>query len=229
MARRAPLPFDRRLPVENETASLGAATPSERAVVVGLGNPGVGYQETRHNLGFWVVERLQRRWTASSWREECAALVARAEAVDLVKPQTFMNRSGHAVRCLVEQHGYQAAKVLVVYDDIDLPLGTLRLRPGGSPGGHRGLASVIESLRTDQVPRLRLGIAPPGGEVALELSEFVLRGFDASERIVAERQVERAADACEAWLARGVESAMNAFNGPLPELSEPARSDTKSL
>ena len=213
--------------MENETASLGAANPSERAVVVGLGNPGVGYQETRHNLGFWVVERLQRRMSASVWREECAALISSAEAVDLVKPQTFMNRSGHAVRCLVDRHGYQAAKMLVVYDDIDLPLGTLRLRPGGSPGGHRGLASVIESLRTDRVPRLRLGIAPADGGGAQELAEFVLRGFDDSEQMVVERQVERAADACEAWLASGVESAMNAFNGPLPELLAPARTETK--
>jgi PTH1 family peptidyl-tRNA hydrolase len=202
--------------VENDVTSLGSATPTERAVVVGLGNPGAGYQVTRHNLGFQVVDRLHRRRAAEAWREECAALVSVGTSMDLVKPQTFMNRSGHAVRCLVDRHGYQPGNILVVYDDIDLPLGTLRLRPGGSPGGHRGLASVIESLRTDRVPRLRLGIAPGAGASAGDLAEFVLQGFEPAERAVVERQVERAADACEAWLEQGVESAMNAFNGPLP-------------
>lgn len=203
--------------MENEiTASVSAAVGA-RALVVGLGNPGPEYEATRHNLGFWVIDRLHRRLGAGPWREECAAQVASGESADLVKPRTFMNRSGHAVRCLIERGGHEPARVLVVYDDIALPLGTLRMRPGGGPGGHRGLASVLESLRTDRVPRLRLGIAPAGSETSGDLAEFVLRGFDPDERAVAERQSERAAEACEAWLGRGVEAAMSAFNGPAPE------------
>jgi peptidyl-tRNA hydrolase, PTH1 family len=204
--------------VWNETSTTEAVATTDRAVVLGLGNPGAGYQHTRHNLGFRVIDSLHRSWSAGPWREECAALCARAEAAELVKPQTFMNRSGHAVRCLVERHGYQPERILVVYDDIALPLGTLRLRSSGGPGGHRGVASVIGSLRTDSLPRLRLGIAPPGVAPSGDLAELVLRGFDPEELPVVERQIERAARACEAWLERGVESAMAAFNGPLPPI-----------
>ncbi|HUP22048.1 MAG TPA: aminoacyl-tRNA hydrolase [Thermoanaerobaculia bacterium] len=202
----------------NETSTTEAVARTDRAVVLGLGNPGAGYQHTRHNLGFRVIDSLHRGWSAEPWREECAALCARAEAAELVKPQTFMNRSGHAVRCLVERYGYQPERILVVYDDIALPLGTLRLRPVGGPGGHRGLASVVGSLRTDSLPRLRLGIAPPGEAPSGDLAEFVLRGFDPEEIPLVERQIERAVRACEAWLERGVEPAMAAFNGPLPPI-----------
>jgi PTH1 family peptidyl-tRNA hydrolase len=203
--------------VENETTTSGSATVGARAMVVGLGNPGAAYEATRHNFGFWVIDRLRRRLGAGDWREECAAHVARTETADLVKPQTFMNRSGHAVRCLIERYGYEPVRVLVVYDEVALPLGTLRMRPAGGPGGHRGLASVLESLRTDRVPRLRLGIASVTADASVDLADFVLRGFDPAERAAVERQAERAAEACEAWLERGVEAAMSAFNGPLPE------------
>jgi PTH1 family peptidyl-tRNA hydrolase len=125
-----------------------------------------------------------------------------------------MNRSGYAVRCLAERHGLEPPDLLVVYDEVSLPLGKLRLRPGGSPGGHRGMESVVENLRTDGVPRLRLGCAgeagAPGGE---ELVDYVLSPFRAEERRAADEMVERAADACEAWLRDGIEAAMNQFNG----------------
>jgi PTH1 family peptidyl-tRNA hydrolase len=147
--------------------------------------------------------------------EECHSLVGRDGDLLLAQPQTYMNRSGYAAHCLVERHGFSPEEILVVYDDIHLPLGRLRLRRAGSPGGHRGMESIAEGLQTDQVPRLRLGVAeeagpPPGGDA---LVEFVLNPFTAEERTVVTEMVGRAADACEAWLARGIEAAMQGWNG----------------
>jgi PTH1 family peptidyl-tRNA hydrolase len=185
-------------------------------VVLGLGNPGEPYLATRHNVGFRVVEELARRRGVVCDRFECGSLTAQlAEpAFFLVKPQTFMNRSGFAARCVAELHGLAPESFLVVYDEINLPLGRLRLRRGGSPAGHRGLESVVESLRTDQVPRLRLGVSGPDGPPSGEgLVDFVLAPFASSEEEEVRRMVDRAADACEAWLTDGVEAAMNRFNG----------------
>jgi len=129
-------------------------------------------------------------------------------------PQTYMNRSGYAARCFVERHGLEPSSVLVVYDEVNLPLGRLRLRKSGSPAGHRGLESVLENLRTDQVPRLRLGVAGPAGPpVGEALVDFVLSPFPPEEREAVEAMVRRAADACECWLREGAEAAMNRFNG----------------
>jgi len=187
-------------------------------LVLGLGNPGPKYADTRHNLGFRVVDALAARLGIAVDRMECNALVGGGGRIGgaevlLAKPLTYMNRSGHAARCLLERRGLEPPAVLVVYDEASLPLGRLRLRPAGSPGGHRGMESVIASLRTDQVPRLRLGIAPegepPGGD---ELVDFVLEPFARAERETAAEMVERAADACLAWLEEGAEAAMNRFN-----------------
>jgi PTH1 family peptidyl-tRNA hydrolase len=125
-----------------------------------------------------------------------------------------MNRSGWAARCLVEAHGLDPADVLVVYDEVVLPLGKLRLRKSGSPAGHRGLESVIENLRTDQVPRLRLGVSPEDGPPRGEdLVEFVLGPFPADQREAVDAMIRRAADACEAWVKDGADLAMSRFNG----------------
>jgi len=201
--------------MESET-SAGSARGAR--VVVGLGNPGERYRDTRHNLGFRVVEALARRRGVSIDRLECNALVGRGEGdgcdeLLLVLPQTYMNRSGNAVRCLAERHGLEPEHVLVVYDEVQLPLGRLRLRSGGSPGGHRGMESVVESLRSDRIPRLRLGCAgddgPPPGD---ELVDYVLSPFAADEVATAEEMVDLAADACQAWLTEGVDAAMNRYN-----------------
>jgi PTH1 family peptidyl-tRNA hydrolase len=194
-------------------------------LILGLGNPGEEYLATRHNVGFRVVEELARRWEIPFDRQECNALAAlRAAAplegavegddVLLVKPQTYMNRSGWAARCLAERHALDPAAVLVVYDEVNLPLGKLRLRRAGSPAGHRGLESVIENLRSAEVPRLRLGVAPEAGKPAggEELVDFVLSPFAAAEREAVEEMIGRAADACDAWLRDGVEAAMGRFN-----------------
>lgn len=182
-------------------------------LVLGLGNPGAEYRDTRHNVGFRVVEELARRRGLSFDRLECNARLAGAADLLLAQPQTYMNRSGYAARCLLETHQLEPAAVLVVNDEINLPLGKLRLRKGGSPAGHRGLESVIENLRTDQVPRLRLGVAPEGGAPAGEdLAELVLAPFAREEEEVVAAMILRAADACELWLREGAEAAMNGFN-----------------
>jgi len=182
-------------------------------VILGLGNPGERYRDTRHNVGFLVVDELARRWGLRLDREECGSLVG-GQDVLLVQPQTYMNRSGWAARCLVEVHSLEPADVLVVYDEVVLPLGKLRMRKSGSPAGHRGLESVIENLRTDQVPRLRLGVSsedgPPSGE---DLVEFVLGPFPADQREAVDAMIQRAADACEAWAKDGPDLAMSRFNG----------------
>src|SRR5690349_22027627 len=135
-------------------------------LILGLGNPGETYRDTRHNVGFRVVAELARRRAISLATVECNSLVGRLSGepdgeILLVQPQTYMNRSGYAARCFVERLEIDPASVLVVYDEINLPLGKLRLRRSGSPAGHRGLESVIENLRTAEIPRLRLGVAGP--------------------------------------------------------------------
>lgn len=192
---------------------MGAATEPSR-LILGLGNPGEPYRATRHNVGFETVGELARRWGLRVDRLECESLVGRHGDVLLAQPQTFMNRSGWAARCLVERRGFGVDDVLVVYDEMALPVGKLRLRPGGGPAGHRGMESVLENLRTDRVPRLRLGVAPadgpPQGE---EWADFVLSPFGDEERQAAAEMIRQAADVCEAWLQEGLEAAMNRFNG----------------
>jgi peptidyl-tRNA hydrolase, PTH1 family len=194
-------------------------------LILGLGNPGEEYRATRHNVGFRVVEELAHRWQARLDRLECNALTARVElppaalAVLLAMPQTYMNRSGFAARCLVELHGLDPAALLVVYDEVNLPFGRLRLRRSGSPAGHRGIESILENLRTDQVARLRVGIggpeSPAGAGTAATaegLVDYVLSPFTPAEEAALAPVVQRAADACEAWLRDGIDAAMSRFN-----------------
>lgn len=184
-------------------------------LILGLGNPGERYSDTRHNAGFLVIDELARRWGLRLDREECGALVGGpgSPSALLAQPQTYMNRSGWAARCLLEAYSLDPADVLVVYDEVALPLGKLRLRRSGSPAGHRGLESVIENLRTDQVPRLRLGVSPEDGSPSGEdLVEFVLAPFPPDQREAVDAMIRRAADACEAWLTDGADAAMMRFN-----------------
>lgn len=192
------------------TVSNGAAKEPRR-LILGLGNPGEKYRDTRHNVGFEVVEELARRRSLELSRLECNALLATEGDLTLAMPQTYMNRSGYAARCLVERHGFEPAGILVVFDEVHLPLSTLRLRSHGSPGGHRGMESILQNLNTDRIPRLRLGIGPDDDE-ARDLVEFVLEPFEASERQPVREMIERAADACESWLTDGPERTMNRFN-----------------
>jgi PTH1 family peptidyl-tRNA hydrolase len=188
-------------------------------LILGLGNPGEEYRDTRHNVGFRVVEELARRWEIPVDRLECNALTGRAAVGEgptdilLVKPQTYMNRSGYAARCFAERYELAPESLLVVYDEINLPLGKLRVRRAGSPAGHRGLESILENLRSAEVPRLRLGVAGEEKIPGEELADFVLGPFADGERETVEEMIRRAADACVVWALEGVEAAMRGFNG----------------
>lgn len=183
-------------------------------LILGLGNPGDRYRDTRHNLGFRVVAELARRRSLEFRGRECETLLAEDALCVLGLPQTYMNRSGYAARCLVESRGWTPEKVLVVYDEVHLPLGKLRMRPSGSPAGHRGLESIIENLRTEKIARLRVGCGGAAGPPpAEELAEYVLAPFALEEMALVETSVQRAAEACAALLAEGLEFAMSRFNG----------------
>lgn len=183
-------------------------------LVVGLGNPGPRYADTRHNAGFMAVDLLAAqaggRWTPE---QGCHSEVATANLADrellLAKPQTFMNRSGAAVLALSQRFDYPPEEMLVVFDDFLLDFGRLRFRRGGSDGGHNGLASVVESLGTQAIPRLRMGIGQPlSGEGIID---YVLSRFDAGESV--EELIERSAQAVVCYIEEGIEAAMNRFNG----------------
>ena len=182
-------------------------------LILGLGNPGEQYRDTRHNLGFRVVDELARRRGLSLNLLECNSLIAADDEVVLAGPQTYMNRSGYAARCLRERREIDAADMLVVYDDVWLELGKIRLRTQGGPGGHRGMESVIRNLGTESVPRLRLGVGDPENPIqGDDLEEYVLAPFEPSESPTADEMVQKAVDACEVWLSEGAEAAMNRFN-----------------
>jgi len=190
-------------------------------VVCGLGNPGDRYRLTRHNVGFRVVDLLADRWGVSKGavKDGSARLeVDRDDPVGrvlLVKPARFMNQSGPPLRAALRNvNADYETDLLVVTDDADLPLGRLRLRRGGSAGGHNGLRDIIETLGTDQFARLRVGIGRNG-----EMVDHVLSTFSRGEEELAREAIATAADAVERWLAEGIEEAMNAFNGV--DLDEP--------
>jgi PTH1 family peptidyl-tRNA hydrolase len=183
-------------------------------LIVGLGNPGARYHETRHNIGFRVVDELARRWSVDQWREQYQALVAKVrqgdEPVLVAKPVTFMNLSGEAVAGLAGFYKVAVPDVLVVLDEVALPLGRLRAGRNGSHGGHNGLKSVIARLGTAEVPRLRIGVGR--GDGRKELADHVLGTFAAEERDQVEAAVLRAADAAVMFVTEGIERVMNAFN-----------------
>lgn len=187
-------------------------------MIVGLGNPGPAYRETRHNVGFAVVERLAAALGAPKPQPMAGALVAEVKSETpllLVQPQTYMNRSGDAVGRLLAAFGLPLEAMLVVCDDVHLPLGVIRLRPKGSAGGHNGLRSIIAAAGGDGFPRLRIGVgAPPGG--GAELADYVLSPFSAAERPVLVEVLDAAAAAAKMWWERGVEEAMGFFNGWRP-------------
>ena len=192
-------------------------------LIVGLGNPGVDYAKTRHNAGFLLVEQLAARWRVD-WKRERRfnAQMARAERhgrhVLLCQPQTFMNASGEAVGAVVSFYRLPRTRILVVVDDADLPLGEVRLRAGGSSGGHHGLESIEQHLGSREFARLRLGIGRQAG--AREITDHVLGRFDAGETALMEKVLGRAADQVECWLEAGIEKAMNQFNGNIEKSNE---------
>lgn len=196
--------------------------------IIGLGNPGPAYRHTRHNAGWMVLDELERRWRATAGTAARHAKVARAtvdgEAVVLVRPQTFMNESGKVVRALVEKDGLGLEDLIVVYDDLDLAAGRVRVRASGSAGGHRGILSIQQHLRdlARMVPRLRtaegaipfprvkvgIGRPPPG----IDPVDHVLRPFVPDELTVMAPAFAKAADAVADWLCLGIDATMNRYN-----------------
>jgi PTH1 family peptidyl-tRNA hydrolase len=207
-------------------------------VVVGLGNPGPKYAGTRHNVGFGVVDYLAAAPGVGPFRTRFQALVAEAkegaEQVLLVKPETFMNLSGRAVRQVVDFYKLAPTDLLVVSDDFNLPLGKLRARSKGSHGGQNGLRDIQQQLGTDEYPRLRIGVGQPGPGEAVD---FVLSRFKPGEKKAVEETIAKAAEAVLVWVRGGIEACMNRVNGlseerpkkprPKPDETRDTRHETR--
>jgi len=202
---------------------------SERYLIAGLGNPGRKYEHTRHNVGFRCVDALATAHGLSFERKKRSkAKVAggsiAGQRVLLAKPQDYMNRSGGSVQGLAAFFKIPPERILVIFDDLDLPPGTLRIRPKGGSGGHRGMRDIIQKLGTQDFPRIRFGIGRPPGH--LDPVDYVLQPFGADEKPHVARSIEQAVQAVETWLADGIDIAMNRYNGPVE--SPPPDPDTTS-
>ena len=183
-------------------------------LIVGLGNPGLRYEKTRHNLGFMLIDRLAQKLQTQVKREECRALIGRTvfenQTIELAKPQTFMNLSGEAVGCLVKKSDRSVEKLIVISDDLALPFGKIRVRQKGTHGGQNGLRSIIDCLKTQDFIRLRIGIQP--GHPVASASSFVLENFSKSDLAEVENILETSVDAIFAVIKHGAEKAMAQFN-----------------
>ncbi len=188
---------------------------TETFLIVGLGNPGREYRETRHNIGFMLVDRLAVKLNARFSRLQSKALVATAtyneRKVILAKPQTFMNLSGQSVQGLMHFYKLPLTNLLVAHDDLDLPVGTIRIRPDGGSAGQKGMASIIERLGTDEFARVRLGIGRPPGQ--MQAPDYVLQDFSTGDMTVISETLNRAVDAALEFVVNGLDKAMNKFNG----------------
>jgi len=188
---------------------------TETYLIVGLGNPGRNYRENRHNIGFMLIDRLAIRLDAKMTRLQSKALVGSTRYNDakviLAKPQTFMNLSGQAVQGLARFYKLPLSNLLIAHDDLDLPFGTIRLRPGGGAGGQKGIKSTIERLGTPDFPRLRLGIGRPPGR--MDPAAYVLQNFSKGDEMLLSETLDRAADAAFKFIDEGINEAMNVFNG----------------
>jgi PTH1 family peptidyl-tRNA hydrolase len=183
-------------------------------LIVGLGNPGPRYDANRHNVGFRCLDRLAGAYDLTFDKRQKRARVAlgtiHGQRVILAQPQTFMNESGRAVAPLARFYQVEMERLLVVYDDLDLPLGTVRLRPEGGTGGHKGMRSIAEHLGSQDFSRLRLGIGRPPGR--MDPAAYVLQDFSVEDQPLVEDMLERAVTAVETWLCEGIEAAMNRHN-----------------
>jgi len=194
------------------------AQPEKRQgpfLIVGLGNPGRKYELNRHNVGFMVLNHLSIKLGESFGKVETKALISKTtykgERVILVKPQTYMNNSGMSVSSLARFYQVPLDNLLVAYDDVDLPLGILRLRPSGGSAGQKGMQSIIERLGTDQFPRLRIGTGRPPGR--MDAADYVLQDFPAQETDLLNETLDRAVEAVLIFIQDGLDKAMNLYNG----------------
>ena len=192
-------------------------TPETSYLIVGLGNPGREYRDSRHNAGFMLIDRLSVRLNARGMKLQSKALVTTTTYEDrkliLAKPQTYMNLSGQSVQGLIHFYKLPLTNVLIAHDDLDIPFGTIRIRPKGGPGGQGGMASTIEQLGTKDFPRLRIGIGRPPGK--MDPSAYVLQDFTREEMKFLSEIIDRAADAALEFVLNGLDQAMNKYNGSI--------------
>ncbi|MCK4741978.1 MAG: aminoacyl-tRNA hydrolase [Anaerolineales bacterium] len=183
-------------------------------LIAGLGNPGREYRQNRHNIGFMLIDHLARRWDLTISRMQSEALIADGrvdgEKVYLAKPQTFMNLVGRSVASVARYYRIPPSNLIVIYDDLDLPLGTVRIRPEGGSGGHRGMASIIDALKSKRFPRMRIGIGRPSGK--MDPANFVLQDFRTDDADLLDMTLQRSAACIHTLLFDGIEMAMNSCN-----------------
>ncbi len=186
-------------------------------LIVGLGNPGREYKDNRHNVGFMLVDRLAVRLNGRLSRVQAKALVGSVNfqgyKIILAKPQTYMNLSGQSIQGLARFYKLPFENMIVAHDDLDLSFGTIRIRPGGGPGGQKGVASTIERLGSKDFPRLRIGIGRPPGR--MDPAAYVLQDFDRSDLVALSEILDHAADAVLTFITEGLNTAMNQFNGDI--------------
>lgn len=198
-------------------------------LIVGLGNPGARYEKTRHNVGFRCLDALAQKHGLSFGKHEHKAIVAsgniRDKRVILAKPQTYMNVSGDSVVPIANFYKIPHERILIVCDDMDIPLGTLRLRQSGSAGGQRGMAHILQRLGSQAINRVRFGIGRPPGR--MNPADYVLTTFQGDEDILVMETIDRAVNAIETWLTDGIELAMSRHNGPGTNEQERARKNTQ--
>ena len=188
-------------------------------LLIGLGNPGREYKDNRHNIGFMLIDRLAVRLDARGMKLQSKAIVTsglyEGRKLILAKPQTYMNLSGQSVQGLLNFYKVPTENLIVAHDDLDLPVGTIRIRPGGGAGGQRGMASTIERLGTKDFPRLRLGIGRPPGR--MDAAAYVLQDFSRADLLIVSETLDRAADAVQEFVVNGLNAAMNKYNGAVGE------------
>jgi len=190
-------------------------TPEQTFLLIGLGNPGREYKDTRHNFGFMLIDRIAVRLNARGMKVQSKAIVMTSAYEErkliLAKPQTFMNLSGQSVQGLTHFYKVPFTNMMVLSDDLDIPFGTIRIRASGGPGGQRGLSSILEKLGTKEVPRLRLGIGRPPGR--MDPAAYVLQKFSRDEMQMLSEVLDHGAEAVLAFVTHGLNKAMNEFNG----------------
>lgn len=203
------------LGLEKIFSKLNAQEAVATYLIVGLGNPGQEYRNNRHNVGFMVIDRLGQEWGLRLSKLQSKALIGMGRVlgyrVILAKPQTYMNLSGQAVSGLVRFYKLPLENLLVIHDDLDLPLGTIRIRPSGGSAGQKGLNSIIQQLGTKDFPRLRIGIGRPPGRMSP--ADYVLHDFSAEEQETLALVLERAVEAVQSFIHLGMEQTMNRYNG----------------
>lgn len=193
-------------------------------LIIGLGNPGLRYKKTRHNIGFLVIAEISKQSGIELKKKKYNGLFVRGaicgKKIGLLMPETYMNLSGNAVRSAIEGEGVTLKNVLIISDDINLKFGFIRLREKGASGGHNGMSSIIEHMGTNEFPRLRIGVGKD--EKVIDMPRFVLRPFDSGERPLLKGIVKTAAECAVTWAATGPEKAMSLFNKRQPGASPPS-------